>query len=202
MDVGTLTVVTVGAAAMTVRAVVRLARGRASFPALGVTALVLWLAVTGVAGFHEVRHHHAQAVATDATRAASGVPDAQVVCRRVGADWLDLSGTLGMVRYDDPHTSLLRAETCAQLGGWLWSFKHAPSLAQVVAVHVVSHEAQHVAGEFDEGIAECRAVRLDAVVARRMGATPAQADALVDRYVTEVYPHQRPEYLRDCSTVP
>jgi hypothetical protein len=72
----------------------------------------------------------------------------------------------------------------------------------VVAVHVVSHEAQHVAGEFDEGIAECRAVRLDAVVAQRMGATPAQANALVDRYVTEVYPHQRPEYLRDCSTVP
>ncbi|GCE78477.1 hypothetical protein [Cellulomonas biazotea] len=202
MDVGTLTVVVAATTVLAARAVVRVVRGSASFPALGVAALVWWLALTAVGGYFELRHHHAQAAATAATRLASGVPDAQVVCRRAGADWLDLSGTLGMVRYDDPQTSILRAQTCARLGAWLWSTKHAPSLDEVVAVHVVSHEAHHVAGEFDEGVTECRALRSDTAVAERMGASPVQAQALAARYVAEAYPYQRDEYLRDCSTVP
>jgi hypothetical protein len=71
-----------------------------------------------------------------------------------------------------------------------------------VAVHVVAHEAQHVAGELDESVAECRAMRWDAAVAERMGASPREAAALAARYATEAYPFMRDEYRRDCSTVP
>lgn len=202
MDVGVLSLVVVVTAALAVRAGVRLARGRVSWPALGVAALVTWTALAGLSGYHELRHHHAQALATDATRLASGDPTARAVCRRTTVDWLDLSGTLGFVRYDDPSTSLLRASTCRDLGSWLWSSKHSPSLDEVVAVHVVSHEAQHVAGEFDEGLAECGALRWDAAVAERMGASARQASALAERYVAEVYPYQRDEYLRDCAAAP
>lgn len=201
MDLGVLSVVTVATAGLGVRAAVRLARRQVAWPALGVVALVWWTALAGVAGFHELRHHRTQAVATTATRLASGNPDARVVCVRTSADLLDLSGYLGFVRYDDPLTARLRSQTCRDLGAWLWSTRHAPSLDQVVAVHVVSHEAQHVAGERDEGVAECRALRDDAAVAETMGATPLQAAALAARYRAEVYPFQREGYVRDCTDV-
>lgn len=202
MDVGVLTVVVLVLAVLTVRAVVRLLRGSASFQGLAVAALALWSVLLVTAGWFEVRHHHAQAVATTATRLASGDEDARVVCARAGGDWMDLSGNLGFVRWDDQRTSRLRSSTCAALGSYLWGSKASPSLDEVVAVHVVSHEAQHVAGEFDEGAAECRALRWDAAVAQAMGATEGQAQALAARYLAEVYPYQREGYVRDCSTVP
>lgn len=202
MDIGTLTVTVAVTALLAVRAAVRVVRRRAAFPALGVAALVLWVALTAVGGWFEVRHHDAQARATTATRLASGDPDARVECRRAGVDWTDLSGTLGMVRYDDPRTARLRASTCAALGSWLWGDKAEPTLDQVVAVHVVSHEAQHVAGVWAEAEAECRAMRWDVAVAEELGATAAEAEALAARYASEVYPHQRDQYLTDCSRVP
>lgn len=197
-----LTVVVLVLAGLTVRAVVRLVRRSASFQGIAVAALVLWSVLLVAAGFFEVRHHHAQAAATQATRMASGDPGARAVCARTGADWMDLSGTLGFVRYDDQRTSRLRASTCAALGSYLWGSQESPTLQEVVAVHVVSHEAQHVAGEFDEGVAECLAMRWDVRVAESFGASEEQAQALAARYLTEVYPYQREGYVRDCSTVP
>lgn len=202
MDVGVLTLVLVATSVLAVRAVVRLLRGTVSWPALGIAAAVLWTVLAGVAAFHEVRHHRTQALATSATRLASGDPEARVDCVRVTTDLVDLSPYRGFVMHDDPTTSTLPATTCSDLARWVSSGKQSPSLDEVIAVHVVSHEAQHVAGELDEGAAECRALRWDAAVAERMGATPEQAAALAARYLAEVYPHMRRPYVRDCTTVP
>jgi hypothetical protein len=46
------------------------------------------------------------------------------------------------------------------------------------AVHVLTHEAVHLSGIHDEAVTECYAVQTDAAVARRLGATEAQAHAI------------------------
>lgn len=202
MDLGVLTLALAATSILAVRAVVRLVRGTVAWPALGVAAAVLWTLLAGVAAFHEVRHHRTQALATSATRLASGDPTARVDCVRTTTDLLSLSQYKGFVMRDDPTTSTLPSATCSDLARWVSSSKKSPSLDEVMAVHVVSHEAQHVAGELDEAVAECRALRWDAAVAERMGASPQQAAALAARYLAEVYPYLQDGYVRDCSTVP
>ena len=70
---------------------------------------------------------------------------------------------------------------------------------QVVVVHVLTHEAMHLAGLVAEAAAECAAVQRDAQTARLLGAAPADAAALAAAYWREVYP-QLPEGYRssDC----
>jgi hypothetical protein len=69
----------------------------------------------------------------------------------------------------------------------------------VVAVHVLTHEAMHLAGVVDEAAAECAAVQRDAHTARLLGAAPADAAALATSYWQRVYPHMPDGYRSgDC----
>ena len=199
MDVGLATVLVVVFGALAVRAVVRLVKGRPLYRGLGVAALVLWLALTGVAGWFEIRHHHVQATATTVVREISGNPDAQVACVRLAADVLDVSFTAGRVGWDRPDVAVLRYRTCAHLWSYLLSPKHQPSLDQVTAVHVLTHEAVHVRGERNEAVTECVAMTLDAQAAELLGAAPQRAQRLADLYAQVVYPSMPDGYRMDCS---
>jgi hypothetical protein len=55
-------------------------------------------------------------------------------------------------------------------------------------VHVLTHEAMHLAGRLGESEAECAAVQRDAHTARLLGAEPADAAGLAATYWREVYP--------------
>ena len=68
------------------------------------------------------------------------------------------------------------------------SGRHRPSRDQVLAVHVLTHEAMHLSGRLDEAAAECAAVQRDARTARLLGAGPADAAGLAASYWREVYP--------------
>jgi hypothetical protein len=68
------------------------------------------------------------------------------------------------------------------------SDKRRPSRDQVVAVHVLTHEAMHLSGRLGEAEAECAAVQRDAHTARLLGAEPAAAARLAAIYWGEVYP--------------
>ena len=197
-DVGVLTVVSALLGVWLVRRVVRLVRPRGTV-AFAVTALVL-AAVSFLAavGF-EVRHQVAQAQATTVVRELSGNPTAHAACQRFTPDLLDLSQNAGSVQWDSPGVALLRRATCNDLFSWLTSRKADPTLDQVIAVHVVVHEAIHVAGERSEAITECTAMQRDARAAMLLGASPAQAQALARRYYEEAYPLMRPDYWSgDC----
>ena len=50
---------------------------------------------------------------------------------------------------------------------------------QVVAVHVLTHETMHMVGITNEAQTECAAVQRDAQMAVALGASPAEAQALV-----------------------
>ncbi len=62
-------------------------------------------------------------------------------------------------------------------------------------MHVLTHEAMHMAGITDEARAECLAVQRDAKTARLLGASPQEAADLARRYWRTFYPRMRDEYV-------
>ena len=68
------------------------------------------------------------------------------------------------------------------------------------AIHVLSHEAWHLAGVMDEARTECYAFQTDAEVAMRFGATSAQGDAIARHFLRVGPNHALPQYRpsSDC----
>ncbi len=66
-------------------------------------------------------------------------------------------------------------------------------------MHVLTHEAMHMAGETAEAVAECRAVQRDARTAELLGATSQQARRLAAAYAGSVLPEMPDDYRSpDC----
>lgn len=197
----------VGVLTFTTLALLGLAVWRARFlaepPGSTRIAVVLFLVPTVAFGWAlavEVRHQWAQRQATAVTRELTGNPDATSVCQRFTPDLLDASQTSGHVMSDQSDVAHLRRATCNDFFSWLVGDKDHPTRAQVVAVHVVVHEAMHVAGEFAESVAECSAMQHDAEAARFLGASAAQAQALAEEYYSAVYPNMSADYRTgDCA---
>ena len=192
-DVGVLTVVTVLLLALAVwRA--RYLADPAGRNGVAVALFLVPAIAFGWALTVEGRHQWAQREATAVTRALTGVPGAVAVCERFSADLFNPWQNAGHVTSDEPEVAHLRRETCNDLVSWLLSDRHDPTQAQAVAVHVVVHEAMHVTGEYDEGVAECLAMQHDAEAAVLLGADPADARALAELYHASVYPLLRETY--------
>jgi hypothetical protein len=126
-------------------------------------------------------------------------------CQRLGETFVSSGSDLGHVDFEDGTPSgpaVISYDTCNRLAAYWRSTareKDTPTLEEVIAVHVLTHESIHLTGSLSESITECRAVQRDAVVAQRLGATEAQGRALALRYWTEVYPHLTDAYqTRDC----
>jgi hypothetical protein len=169
------------------------------FPVFSVAVLVLVGAGLLVP---VVRHHRLEqrlaAVASDLV----GAP-VRVHCQTAGQEFVDAGAELGWVRYGadgvPEHATLIKRAQCADLSAYLGSDKAAPSLDQVVAVHILSHEARHMAGETAEAAAECGAVQRDARTAELLGADPGQALRLARLYWRAVYPSLSEDYVSpDC----
>ncbi|KQR10362.1 hypothetical protein [Cellulomonas sp. Leaf334] len=127
----------------------------------------------------------------------------QVNCQSLGQAFVDLGPELGFVAWGadgiPERATLIKFGTCANLRAWLGSSKADPSLDQVIAVHVVTHETMHMVGIMNEAHAECAAVQRDVAMAEALGASPAEARALALRYWTEVYPRMREGYVGGCG---
>lgn len=198
-DVGVLTFVALGLLALAVWRARFIAEPRGSRR----VALILFMVPTLAFGWAvavEFRHQWAQRQATAVTRALTGNPDATSVCQRYAPDLFDLQQTRGHVMGDQPDVAHLRRSTCNDFFSWVVSDKHDPTPAQVTAVHVVVHEAMHVAGEYVEAVAECTAMQRDAEAARLLGATADEAQALAEAYYAIEYPRMRDAYRSgDCT---
>ena len=175
-----------------------LGRARA-FPVISVVLLSLIAAGSAVP---LARHRMLERRLTATTTALVGTR-AVVHCQNFGQAMVDIGSELGWVRFGSDgipeHSTLVKREPCAQLSAYVHGGRSSPGLDRVTAVHVLSHEARHMAGSTSESIAECQAVQRDALTARLLGATAEQASALAGRYWTEVYPRMPVEYQsRDC----
>lgn len=142
----------------------------------------------------EVRWLRVQAAATTAVQQLTGNPSARVQCQRALGTLLWAGADLGRVEWDEPDRAWLTLETCQHLGSWYRSDRTDPSLDEAIAVHVLTHEAMHVAGERDEAVTECRALQRDERTVVLLGGSPAQGSALAEWIATEVYPTMPDEY--------
>lgn len=112
--------------------------------------------------------------------------------RRLGGAGVDEGPELGYVRWradGSPEPwALIKRDQCHHLAAYVRSGARRPTRDQVVAVHVLTHEAMHMSGRLDEAVAECAAVQRDAQTARLLGARPADAAALAAAYWANIYP--------------
>jgi sirohydrochlorin ferrochelatase len=112
--------------------------------------------------------------------------------RRLGGAGVDEGPELGYVRWradGSPEPwALIKRDQCHHLAAYVRSGARRPTRDQVVAVHVLTHEAMHMSGRLDEAVAECAAVQRDAQTARPLGARPADAAALAAAYWANIYP--------------
>jgi hypothetical protein len=127
-----------------------------------------------------------------------------VHCQTFGEEFVDAGAELGYVRFGadgvPQRRTVIKYEPCRDLARYLRSGKRSPTPAQVVAVHVLTHEAMHLGGVLNEAVAECRAVQRDARTAMLLGAAPDAARALAARYWRDVYPRMPDDYRsRDCA---
>jgi hypothetical protein len=71
--------------------------------------------------------------------------------------------------------------------------------SKLVSVHVLTHEAMHLAGVMGEAEADCLAAQLDALVAEALGADRRFGRLLAREYWTYYYPSQSAAYRsREC----
>jgi hypothetical protein len=129
--------------------------------------------------------------------------DVSIECQRFTGALLDPTAEAGYVQFDadgsPSDTGRLERDACNDLRDYLGSGKSAPSLKQVIAVQVLTHESYHLAGIRDEARTECSAVQRLDEVAVMLGATPEQARSLAERYYAEVYPRMPAAYVSsDC----
>jgi hypothetical protein len=172
------------------------------FPVVSVAVLALGAVALATPGVLRVRLEHRLSAVTTVL---AGVPTT-VHCQSFGQSMVDAGNELGFVRWGangtPEHATLIKRDQCNDLNAYLRSNHRTPTEQQVVAVHVLTHEAMHMAGLTAESAAECAAVHKDARTAELLGATPEEARALADRYWRTVYPRLTDEYRSAACTPP
>jgi hypothetical protein len=156
------------------------------FPWVGLSlllAVAVAAAVPGVLRGHQERRLGGAASMLAGARVA-------VRCQSFGGAFVDAGPELGYVRWradgkPEPWT-LIKRDQCRHLAAYARSDKRRPSREQVVAVHVLTHEAMHLSGRLNEAAAECAAVQRDAHTARLLGASDAAEPSAA--YWRDVYP--------------
>jgi hypothetical protein len=168
---------------------------RRPFPIFSVALLVLLGVGLLVPGARRAQLEHRLEIA------ASELVGAPVVveCQTAGREFIDVGSELGYVRYGPDgvpeRATLIKRAPCKNLARYLRSNHDRPDEAQVLAVHVLTHEAMHMAGITDEARAECLAMQQDARTARLLGASPDEAVVLARRYWRTVYPQMPDRYV-------
>jgi hypothetical protein len=102
--------------------------------------------------------------------------------------YLNVHATLGFAWPDDRRAHLA-PEICAALDRFSLDGEGADSEELATAVVVLAHEVGHLRStSAAEAEVECRAIQEARALAQKLGADAAEADALVEFYLEQVYP--------------
>ncbi len=161
------------------------------------------LPVLGLIVAIPVMRHHTEEVRLGqvATQLAGG--RSTVHCQSGSAEWVDAGNELGYVKWGQDgvpeHSTLIKHEQCGLLAAYLKGGRDLPSLEEITAVHVLTHESMHMSGITVEASAECAAVQRDYETAMLLGANARQAEYLTRAYWHGVYPYMPDDYRSaDC----
>ena len=109
-----------------------------------------------------------------------------------------LDRNLGEVAFDGKggtsSVAQLRSGVCSELRSFIGGGYSRPSYDEIVAVHVLTHEAIHVAGVTSEAETECIAMQRSRDAAMMLGASAATADAMAAHYWSSVFPRMPGSY--------
>lgn len=151
-----------------------------------------------VVGGSEARWQYLQFSASSALKEVTGNPASTLQCQRLSESWIDMdSGSIGgKVNSRDINTAHLKYGQCSDLFSWMQSWdKSTPTPAQVIAVHVLTHEGIHTTGQFNEAITECTAVQRDTLMTKALGGSEETGLTLQKKYFETVYPKMPSAYL-------
>lgn len=151
------------------------------------------VAILVALGFVGYKEQHQRALVSTYESVASEIAGrpVKVHCQGFAGALVDVGAELGYVPWteDGPADyTLIKRDACGSLASYIGGGKRRPSLDEVIAVHVLAHEAYHLAGIQSEARTECFSVQLNAHVAERLGASPGQAQRLAIAYWLRVYP--------------
>lgn len=174
-------------------------REHAPFPAISISSCVV-LAV--VATFPVVDRVTLESRLSHSASTLLGM-HVEVDCQTLTGSALDMGRELGYVKWGPggipEHKTLIKHPQCNDLHSYLDSSKQRPSAAEILAVHVLTHESMHMSGITIEFVAECAAMQHDTALAEDLGAQPAAAHALAVTYWLTVYPEMPDGYRSaDC----
>jgi hypothetical protein len=172
-----------------------------SFPAISFGAALVVSLATGIpVVLHARMENELARVASDIV----GFP-VTVQCKTLGQSWIDAHTELGYVPFGPDgvpeHETVLDGQACEDVDSWRRSDHEVLNRDQVIAVHVLTHEAMHMAGIVNEAAAECAAMQRDVRTARALGASREQARELARYYWDQVYP-QMPDEYRSSECAP
>lgn len=132
------------------------------------------------------------------------LPLSGIHCQRFSEDFFYARGFFGYVEQgadgSPQGTALITRQRCNDLRDWIESNKNTPTENQIVALHVLTHEAEHLAGIWSEKAAECNAMNKDYKIAMAFGATEEQGRSLAQSYYENIFPRMPSEY-RDTGCV-
>jgi hypothetical protein len=151
-----------------------------------------------------IRHHNEEARLGQVASQLAGVK-ATVHCQTGTAEWVDAGTELGYVKWGPggvpEHSTLIKHAQCGLLASYLKGGRDHPSLDEITAVHVLTHESMHMSGITSESKAECAAVQRDYQTATLLGANDKQATFLALAYWHGVYPYMPDDYRSaECRT--
>ena len=174
-------------------------REHAPFPAISISSCVV-LAV--VATFPVVDRVTLESRLSQSASTLLGM-HVEVDCQTLTGSALDMGRELGYVKWGPggipEHKTLIKHQQCNDLHSYLDSSKLHPNAAEILAVHVLTHESMHMSGITSEFIAECAAMQHDTAMAEDLGASPLAAHALAMTYWLTVYPDMPDGYRSaDC----
>jgi hypothetical protein len=164
------------------------------FPVYAVSVLAV-LAVVAVVPV--IRHDRLERRLSAVASQLVGHP-VHVHCQTAGEEFVDAGAELGYVRWDargvpEPKT-LIKREPCGELRRYLSDHGRNPRVEELIAVHVLTHEAMHMRGLTNEAEAECAAMQRDARTARLLGADERAARSLARRYYGVMYTRMPDDY--------
>jgi hypothetical protein len=175
--------------------------------------ILLLVVLAAGAAVLAVSHRNAEAAESRLAAVAGGIAqrEVRIECQGAFGSALDVGSEAGSVEFDafgrPSETAVLKRGVCTSLRRFARDASSTrftcvlqdvrcpgETLRSVWAVHTLSHEAWHLAGEQSEAVTECYALQTTAWTAERLGAQPVVSDAIARYVAAHMFPELPIDY--------